>query len=883
MRILLILGWILFVQIYTQPTHAQTIPTNGLVAWYPFNGNANDESGNGNSGTVNGATLTTDRFGKANSAYSFNSNTISVPHNPALGITQNSSFTIGLWAFRTGSQTTQHLIGKRPSGAQTFNWQMAFNMGSNEGLLFSGNANSTTYGATSGKDCPINVWVNLVGVYESNSWHLYENGVLIASKTSTLFASDVNTPLTIGNAGGFEPFIGKLDDIGIWNRALSALEIQQLYQSTLNTAPKSIQLSSNSVKENKPVATTVATLATIDDEGGTMTYRLATGTGDTDNASFVLDGNQLKTAQVFNQVTKSIYSIRIRVTDNGALSFEKDFIINVLPSYLPDNGLVAWYPFNNNSNDLSGNGNNSINNTASLSTDRYSKSNSAYSFDGITSYIQIPFSNSINSIQSGLTISTWILMNGGTSAATPPRVIELRGTNGVGGNAGFVILSQGNSNVERKFEVRWYSNTSNISKSPTSPVSSLVWHHLVYTADGNTAQGKFYVDGILINSNEGKPFQGIINSCNYSNQSLYIGAEPNLLGKWGGKIDDIGIWSRALSGNEVSQLYATKSYQKISFNQELQKTYGDSSFELVASSDSGLPITFQSSNDDIAIINGKTVTVLSAGTVTITATQDGNDQYFAAEPVSRTLTIEPANQIITFSVLNDVTESAGSFNLSATSTSGLPVTFTTSELDKITITGSTATIKAPGNVTITAVQNGNTNYNAATSVSQTICINPKKPGFTSSGIGTETVTLTSSSLDGNQWYKNDQPLSGQTSPALVINSNGVYKLRVTKENCSSEFSDEFTFVITDINDKDTSHEISLYPNPVKHELQIILPQGKNGELTDVTIFDMNGKEACVILLNGKYGIVDIEGLLPGTYLMKVSKGDKITYKRFIKQ
>jgi hypothetical protein len=50
------------------------IPSEGLVAWYPFNGNANDESGNGNNGTVNGATLTADRFGNANSSYYFSGN-----------------------------------------------------------------------------------------------------------------------------------------------------------------------------------------------------------------------------------------------------------------------------------------------------------------------------------------------------------------------------------------------------------------------------------------------------------------------------------------------------------------------------------------------------------------------------------------------------------------------------------------------------------------------------------------------------------------------------------------------------------------------------------------------------------------------------------------
>ena len=62
------------------------IPTNGLVAYYPFNGNANDASGNGNNGIVNGATLTTDRLGNMNSAYTFNGliTTLKFPTHPLL-------------------------------------------------------------------------------------------------------------------------------------------------------------------------------------------------------------------------------------------------------------------------------------------------------------------------------------------------------------------------------------------------------------------------------------------------------------------------------------------------------------------------------------------------------------------------------------------------------------------------------------------------------------------------------------------------------------------------------------------------------------------------------------------------------------------------------
>ena len=76
------------------------IPQNGLVAYYPFNGNANDESGNGNSGTVKGASLTTDRFGNSSSAFDFNGidNMIEVPANNQFDF---QNFTISTWIKRS--------------------------------------------------------------------------------------------------------------------------------------------------------------------------------------------------------------------------------------------------------------------------------------------------------------------------------------------------------------------------------------------------------------------------------------------------------------------------------------------------------------------------------------------------------------------------------------------------------------------------------------------------------------------------------------------------------------------------------------------------------------------------------------------------------------
>jgi hypothetical protein len=85
----------LFAHVVAAQNVPNYVPTNGLVGWWPFNGNANDLSGNGNNGVVNGATLTTDRFGYANKAYDFNSNN-NTYIQAGIGIQDTLTFLLGL-------------------------------------------------------------------------------------------------------------------------------------------------------------------------------------------------------------------------------------------------------------------------------------------------------------------------------------------------------------------------------------------------------------------------------------------------------------------------------------------------------------------------------------------------------------------------------------------------------------------------------------------------------------------------------------------------------------------------------------------------------------------------------------------------------------------
>jgi ELWxxDGT repeat protein len=105
---------------------------------------------------------------------------------------------------------------------------------------------------------------------------------------------------------------------------------RELWSLSLNEAPTDIALSATSIAENQPSGTAVGTLTTTDpDAGNTFTYTLVSGAGDTDNASFTIDGGALKTAASFNFEARSSYTVRVRSTDQGGLATEKQFTITV--------------------------------------------------------------------------------------------------------------------------------------------------------------------------------------------------------------------------------------------------------------------------------------------------------------------------------------------------------------------------------------------------------------------------------------------------------------------------------------------------------------------------------------------------------------------------
>ena len=165
-----------------------------------------------------------------------------------------------------------------------------------------------------------------------------------------------------------------------------------------------------------------------------------------------------------------------------------------------------------------------------------------------------------------------------------------------------------------------------------------------------------------------------------------------------------------------------KSDQTISFEALADKTYGDAAFNLAATSTSALGLSYVSSNTDVATISGNTVTIIGAGTTSITAIQTGNSNYNAASPVVQSLTVDKSDQTITFNVLDGKTFGDAAFDLTGRASSELTVSYTSSNEDIATVSGSTVSIVGAGTTIITALQPGDGNYNAAVSVSRPLTV-----------------------------------------------------------------------------------------------------------------------------------------------------------------
>ncbi len=353
--------------------------------------------------------------------------------------------------------------------------------------------------------------------------------------------------------------------------------------------------------------------------------------------------------------------------------------------------------------------------------------------------------------------------------------------------------------------------------------------------------------------------------------------------------------------------------QTITFSTLAAKTFGDANFNLSATASSGLAVSYTSSNASVATISGNTVTIVGAGTTVITASQAGNSQYDPAASVEQTLTVNKANQMITFALPAERGLTQGNLTLAATSTSGLTILYSSSNTSVATASGSTLTLLAAGNTTITATQAGNTNYNAASNVVLSLMIIDDR----------QTIALTGDLNFGNVL------LGETTTRTMTITNRGNAVLQIsaitlpqgfssavgaTTVNANASITTQITFAPTELKSYTGSAvinsdaisgnssltlsgtgvtitgfnepgmpagELDVYPNPGTGAYMVKIKMAMN---KTVVVTDFSGRARYRILksTDEQHHQLDLLDLPEGIYYLKIEEQGSVAVKRIVK-
>lgn len=264
----------------------------------------------------------------------------------------------------------------------------------------------------------------------------------------------------------------------------------------------------------------------------------------------------------------------------------------------------------------------------------------------------------------------------------------------------------------------------------------------------NNAQPTLAFNSVLIDNNvstvisgtittNGTPLRGAAGYVNAATGDYHLTAASNAVDKGNGRpplVDLDGVIRPKGATTDIGAYEFTPAglnNQTITFNPLPDKLVSDAPFSVSATASSGLPVSFASLTSAVCTVNGNTVTLLTTGTCTIQATQPGNASFNAAPPVAQSFAVkstQKSDQTITFAKPADKQLGDLPFALSASASSGLPVSFTSNTPGVCTVSGNSVTLIAVGTCSITATQDGNASVNPATPVTQSFAVAPQGGG-----------------------------------------------------------------------------------------------------------------------------------------------------------
>lgn len=527
---------------------------SGLAAMWEAEGNAIDII-NGNNGSPMGALGYAD--GKVGRAFVFDGSAsyITVPASPSLNIGTGSGITIEGWIKPSAANNP---------GGPIIEWDSS----TIDGLQFWADGDGSLWANMTYNPANAYGLVTPAGVISTNSFQhvavtydkssgmivIYVNGGAVASKYIGSMTPQTTYPVNIGRRtgqpiGNGDTYGGLMDELSLYNRALSAGEIAAIYNA--GSAGKCPSAPTPPVIVSQPTNQTVMA-------GGTATFTVVAGGSTPLNYQWKRNGTNIlgatNTTLTLNNVQPTqagIYAVQVANAGGSTNSVNAVLTVNTPSSCDPaPSGLVGWWKGEGNANDSAGTNNGSL--SASGATYATGEVGQGFRFDGTNGYMQIPDSDALK--PANVTCEAWVWLDPGLPSHHGGEQIVFKKNTWSAWFEGYSLLKitidNGDGTYSDRFQFCISRDGNQVAINSQTIAQRGVWYHVAATYDGN--QSKLYVNGVL----EASATAGF--ALDYDTTPIFIGTSGTwapYLSMFGGIIDEVSIYKRALSSNEIAAIY----------------------------------------------------------------------------------------------------------------------------------------------------------------------------------------------------------------------------------------------------------------------------------------------------------------------------------------